>query len=90
MTCKKIFLLNLKIMKEILDLLSLKFSKKSEDYKILKKEVMNSVYNNLKEFYQNLQNEKNIKRCPNKCDLRNGFDKCVCGGSGYIELKLNN
>lgn len=72
-------------MKDILDLLSLKFDKKSEDYRIIKKEVMNITYSNLKKFYQKLEKEKIVKRCENKCNLRQGYDKCPCGGCGYTE-----
>lgn len=72
-------------MKDTLDLLSLKFKKESNDYKILKKEVMNITYSNLRSSYQKLEKAKIIKRCPKKCDLRQGYDKCSCGGSGYID-----
>jgi hypothetical protein len=83
---REIFLLTLTIMKDVLDLFSLKFDKKSNEYRIIKKEVMNITYSNLKKFYQKLEKEKIVKRCPNKCDLRQGYDNCFCAGSGYIEF----
>lgn len=82
---KEMFLLNLAIMKEILDLVSLKFDKKSNEYKIFKKEIMNITYTNLRTFYKKLVKENILKICTNKCDLRQGWDKCSCGGCGFIE-----
>ena len=82
---KEIFILNLTIMKEILDVLSLRFNKKSNEYRILKKEVMNITYTNLRSFYKKLVKDGKASYCPKKCDLRQGYDKCSCGGSGFIE-----
>ena len=83
---KEFFLLNLAIMKETLDLISLKFDKKSDNYRIFKKEIMNTTYNNLRSFYKRLVKENRARLCSNKCDLRQGYSKCPCGGSGFIEI----
>jgi len=71
-------------MKKILDLLEFKMGKNSDEYKYMKKQVMDSVYVNLKKTFKELQESGLIKKCPNKCSLRCGFKTCQCGGSGYI------
>lgn len=81
---KTIFLLNLSTMKQILDILAFKFGKKSEDYRFLKKEIMDLFYKKLKKLFKDLVELKILVRCPCRANLRKGYSDCeFCGGSGY-------
>ena len=84
---KTIFLNSLSTTKKLLDLLEFKMGKTSAEFKYLKKEVFDYAYEGLKKTFKQLELEKIIKKCPNKCNLRQGFKKCECGGSGYLNLK---
>ena len=79
-----IFLNGLDTLKKILDLIAFKTDKNSSDYKYYKKEIMDNTYQNLKKLFKTLFEYKIIKKCPNKCNLRQGYKKCECGGSGWI------
>lgn len=81
-----IFLEQLSVMKKILDLISFKLGKESEDFKYIKSEIMNHTYNNLQKLFKKLEEEKLIKRCEKKCSLRQGYQTCECKGSGYINF----
>ena len=81
---KTVFLMNLQIMKKILDLGQYKLGKKSEDFIYYKQQVMEATYFNLKKLYKQLSDEKIIEKCPKQCNLKQGYKDCVCGGSGYI------
>lgn len=81
---REIFLNTLDTMKKILDLIAFKTDEKSKEYRYYKKEIMNHTYKNLKKVFKTLSETKLIKKCPNKCNLRQGFRKCICGGSGFI------
>jgi len=85
---KTVFLVNLDIMKKILDLGKYKLGKDSEDFIYYKQQVMEYTYNSLKKLFKLMVDEKLIERCHNKCSLRNGYSKCVCGGSGYINTEV--
>jgi len=85
---KSVFLMNLNIMKRILDLGKYKLGKDSEDFIYYKQQVMEYTYNSLKKLFKQMVEEKLIERCPNKCSIRNGYSKCQCGGSGYINLEV--
>ena len=84
---KLVFLMNLDIMKKILDLGKYKLGKDSEDFIYYKQQVMEHTYNSLKKLFKQMVEEKLIERCPKKCSLRNGYSKCECGGSGYINYE---
>ena len=81
---KIIFHSALSIMKKILDLVSFKVGKESEEYKFYKKEIMLYSYSGLKDLFQKLQSDKIIKRCNCKSDLKHGYKECECGGSGWV------
>ena len=80
---REVFLNNLDTMKKILDLIAFKTDEKSKEYCYYKKEIMNHTYKNLKKIFKTLSENKVIKKCSNKCNLRQGYSKCECGGSGY-------
>ena len=86
---KLIFLNNLSTMKSILDLIAFKTDSKSKEYAYYKKEIMSHTYKNLKKLFKTLAELSLIERCPNKCNLRQGYKKCKCGGSGYINYEKN-
>lgn len=83
---RNIFLTNLDTMKKILSLLEFKMGKKSNEYLYAKQQIMSFFYDNLKKQFKQLEAEKIIKRCPNKCNLKQGYSDCLCGGSGYINM----
>ena len=83
---RSIFLVNLETMKKILDLGKYKLGSNSEDFIYYKQQIMEYTYNNLKKLFKQLEAEKIIKKCPNKCNLKQGYKNCVCGGSGYINM----
>jgi len=79
-----IFLNNLETMKATLSLLEFKLGKTTEDYIFAKSQIMDFFYNNLKKLFKKLEENKIIKRCDCKANLRCGFKKCIkCSGSGY-------
>jgi len=82
---KKVFWSQLSIMKKILDLLEFKFGKENEEFIYLRKEVMDKTYEGLKRLFRDLETNKIIKKCTNRCNLRQGYKDCDCGGSGYID-----
>ena len=85
---KKIFLMNLSVMKQILDLGEFKLGKKSEDFKYFKKQVMNSFYKSMNKIFKELVNEKILMRCGCKAKIRQGYSDCPkCGGSGYCNIE---
>ena len=81
---KIIFLNALSIMKAELDLFEFKLGKKSDEFKYVKKRVMDLTYKGLKELFKILSDEKIVVRCPEKCKLRQGYKSCKCGGSGFL------
>jgi hypothetical protein len=83
---RQIYLIQLNVCKKILDLLQLKFGKESDDFKYLKKEIFNHFYLDMGKLFKQLEDDGLIKRCPNKCSIRQGYTKCECGGSGYINI----
>lgn len=84
---KEIYLSQLNTTKRILDILQLKFGKESDEFKYLKKELFDYTYNNLKKLFIKLESEKLIKKCPKNCSLRNGWTKCECSGSGFLNFE---
>ena len=83
---KEFYLVTLDIMKRYLDLAEFKFDKKSNEFKFMKKQIMNIVYGSLKVFYQMLVKKDLAERCSCKANLRQGYTKCeFCSGCGYIE-----
>jgi len=83
---KQIFLSSLGTMKSTLDLIAFKVDKKSEIYVFYKKEIMAYTYRNMIKLFKHLEENKIVEKCPNKCLLTQGYKKCKCGGSGYINL----
>lgn len=81
---KTIFLQNLEIMKQILDLGEFKLGRKSDDFKYYKREVMDYFFDGMKKLFKQWEQEKLIEKCLCKARLRHGYSKCeFCGGSGY-------
>ena len=81
---REIFLLNLDIMKKCLSLAEFKLGKKSEDYKYMKKEIMNYFYNGIKKFFKKLVKEEIFEVCACGAKIRKGYSPCkLCGGCGF-------
>lgn len=80
---KEIFLSNLSSMKSILKILEFKYGKENYDYIYLKEQIMKHTYDSMKKLFKLMEERKILIRCECKANLRQGFKKCLCGGSGY-------
>ena len=87
---KIIFLTSLNTMKRILDLIAFRNDRDSDDYKFMKKEIMDYFYNGLKKIFKQMFDAKIIEKCPCKSNLRNGYKDCLCGGSGFKNKEIEN
>jgi len=87
---REIYLASVKIMKKILDLLGFKMDKRTSDFKYAKSQVMDYFYEELRKEFKTLVDKKIIKKCPCGTNLRKGFKKCICGGSGYINFNTKD
>lgn len=83
---KEIFQMSSAIMKKSLDLQKYKLGKDSEEFIYYKQQIMEITYSNLKKIFRQMVIEKKIEKCPNKCSLTQGYKKCLCGGSGFINI----
>jgi len=81
---KAIYHKELAIMKKILDLMAFKFDQRTNEYKYMKKQVMDYTYEGLKKLFSQLETDKLIKKCSCGTNVRKGYKPCTCGGSGYI------
>lgn len=85
---KLIFLTVLSILKKVLDLLSFKIGKESEDYKYMREQIFDYFYRQTKNLFKQLETNKILKRCSCSANLRKGYQDCEnCGGSGYINFE---
>ena len=82
----QIFLMNLSILKKTLDLLEFKYGKESDSFKFMKKQTFDFFYNEMKKLFKKLEEDGLIKKCPNKCNMRQGYQECICKGSGYLNI----
>ena len=81
---EKIFLANLGIMKEVLDLGQYGLGKDSNSFKYFKRKTMDSFYSELKKLFSSLESEGILTRCECKSNLRHGYSNCQkCHGAGY-------
>jgi len=80
---KEIYLMNLSIMKKILDLISFKYDKRTNEFKYMKKQIMDYFYNTLNNKFKSLVDLKILKKCECGTNIRKGYKNCSCGGSGY-------
>ena len=84
---REVYLKELEIMKETLDLLGFKMDKRTKDFVYVKSQIMNFTYENLKKLFKHMADEKLIKKCPCGTNIRRGYKRCICGGSGWINYK---
>ena len=81
---KTIFLINLSIMKKILDLVSFKFDRRTNEFRYLKSQVMDYFYESMKKEFDKLVSQKILENCDCGAHMRKGYSKCPkCQGSGY-------
>ena len=80
----EIYLKSMNTMKRILDLVEFKFDKRTKEYGYFKSQIMDYTYENLKKLFKHMEDNKVLKKCPNGCNLRQGFKRCLCKGCGYI------
>ncbi len=81
---KSIYLEQLGVMKQILNLAEFKFDKRTKEYLYFKSQVMDNFYNGLKKLFKKLTEEKMIEKCKCGTNVRHGYKQCLCGGSGFI------
>lgn len=84
---KAIYLKELSVMKKVLDLIAFKFDNRTNEYKYMKKQIMDYTYEGLKKLFSQLESEKVIKKCSCGTNVRKGYKNCLCGGSGYINCQ---
>ena len=81
---KKIYLEQLAVMKKLLDLMAFKLDQRTSDFKYMKSQIMDYFYNGLKKLFKELENEGIITKCSCGTNVRKGYKRCKCGGSGFI------
>jgi hypothetical protein len=84
---KAIYLGQLAVMKKLLDLMEFKMDKRTNDYKYTKSQIMDYTYEGLYKLFKKLEEEKLIEKCSCGTNVRKGFRKCDCGGSGFTNIK---
>ena len=84
---RAIYLGQLAIMKKILDLAEFKFDKRTKEYKYFKSQIMDATYEGLKKLFKKFEEEKIIEKSSCGTNVRKGYRKCLCGGSGFINIK---
>jgi hypothetical protein len=84
---RAIYLEQVAIMKKLLDLMAFKMDMRTNDYKYVKAQIMDYFYEGLKLLYIKLEQEEIIEKCSCGTNVRKGYKKCECGGSGYINKK---
>ena len=82
-----IYLKAMNAMKKILDLVAFKMDRRTKDFSYAKEEIMNHVYNNLRDAFKELEKDGIIEKCSCGTNLRLGYKKCECKGSGYINKR---
>lgn len=81
---KTSFLSALSATKKILDLLQYKFGKDSEEFKYLRKQIFDYVYDGLKKYFTQLEANNIVEKCSCGNTIRNGYASCPdCAGCGY-------
>ncbi len=81
---KAIYLKELAVMKKVLDLIAFKFDNRTNEYKYMKKQVMDYTYLGMQKLFGQFETEKLIKKCSCGTNVRKGYKPCICGGSGYL------
>jgi len=87
---RSIYLEQLAIMKKLLDLMAFKMDRRTKDYEYTKSQIMNYTYEGLNKLFKKLEEEKTIEKCSCGTNVRKGFRKCLCGGSGYINKEIKD
>lgn len=83
-----IFLMQLDVMKSILDLGKYGLRNDDESYKYFKRISMDSFYGGLKKLFEKLEDDGILKRCDCASNLRHGYTQCtLCHGAGFTEVK---
>ena len=84
---KNIYLSALDTMKKILDLISFKMDKRTNDFKYAKSRIMDITYNNLNKLFKDLEKEGLIQKSKCEHSVRGGYKTCPCGGSGFCNIE---
>ncbi len=84
---RNVFLEQLTVMKQILNLAEFKFDNSTKEYKYFKSQIMDSFFRGLKKIFCTLEENKIIEKCPCRAKIRQGYKNCKdCGGSGYRNI----
>jgi len=81
-----IFLKSLDTMKKTLNLIEFGMDMRTNKYKYAKSQIMDFTYDNLTKLFKQLVDLKIIKKCKCGTNLRKGYRKCECGGSGFVNI----
>lgn len=84
---RSIYLEQLTIMKKLLDLMAFKMDKRTKDFEYTKSQIMDYTYEGLNKLFKKLEEEKLIEKCSCKTNVRKGYKKCLCGGSGFVNIE---
>jgi len=85
---KAIYLEQLTTMKKLLDLMAFKMDKRTKDFEYTKSQIMDYTYEGLNKLFKKLEEEKIITKCSCNTNVRKGYRKCLCGGSGWINKEI--
>lgn len=85
---RSIYLEQLTVMKKLLDLMAFKMDKRTKDFEYTKSQIMDYTYEGLNKLFKKLEEEKIIEKCSCGTNLRKGYRKCNCGGSGWINKEI--
>jgi hypothetical protein len=79
-------------MKELLKTIEFKIgSRESEEYKFLKRIVMDQYYSPMTDFFNNLIKNGILTKCSCGTSIRKGYKECkFCNGSGYCNSEKFN
>jgi len=86
---RSIYLEQLVVMKKLLDLLAFKMDRRTKDFEYVRSQVMDFTYEGLNKLFKKLEQEKLITKCPCNTNVRKGFRKCECGGSGFVNIEID-
>ena len=84
---RSIYLGQLAVMKKLLDLMEFKMDKRTKDFGYIKSQIMDYTYEGLNKLFKKLEVDKIITKCSCGTNVRKGYKKCLCGGSGFVNIQ---
>ena len=84
---RSIYLGQLTVMKKLLDLMAFKMDRRTKDFEYVKSQIMDYTYEGLNKLFNKLEQEGIIEKCSCGTNVRKGYKKCLCGGSGFVNIE---